>query len=57
MLSSPRRIAVVVLAGLIGFALQTWASVDDAVTHGILIGMLVSLFVPAGTKVCSIKPR
>ena len=57
MLSSPRRIAVVVLAGLIGFALQTWALMDHAVAHGILVGMLVSLFVPAGGTSCSIKPR
>ncbi len=55
MLTNPRRIAVVVLATLIGLALQTWARWPDAAINGALIGMLASLLVPSGSRSCSLR--
>jgi hypothetical protein len=46
-LSSPRRIAVVILAGLVGWLLQQFAGVANAVLPAVLIGMFVALLVPA----------
>lgn len=47
MLLSPRRITVVVLAGVAGFAVQSFTEIERAVLPAILIGMVVALFVPA----------
>jgi hypothetical protein len=45
----------VILATLIGFALQTWAHVADAAVLGLAFGMLASLFVPTGRRSCPIR--
>lgn len=44
-----------ILAALIGLALERWGSVPDAAIHGVLIGMLVALFVPPGNRSCRIR--
>jgi hypothetical protein len=54
-LTSPRRIAVVILAAFIGFALETWASVPDATVNAVLLGMLGALLVPTGNRSCRVR--
>jgi hypothetical protein len=46
----------VVLAFVLGLAIQTWMSVPGAAVDGLLIGMLVALLVPTGKDSCPI-PR
>ena len=48
MLSNPRRIAVVILASLVGFALQRWVGFPDGLAYGLLLGVVASFFVPTG---------
>ncbi len=55
MLTNPRRIAVVVLATLIGLALQTWARCVGTAGGTFPAGMLASLLVPSGSRSCSLR--
>ena len=54
-LNSPRRIAVVILATLAGWALQHFAALDGALLIALLLGMLAANFVPSGP--CAVPPR
>jgi hypothetical protein len=54
-LTSPRRIAVVVLVALVGWLLQHFAGLQNAVLPAVLVGFLIANFVPTGGG-CSASP-
>lgn len=57
MLSSPRRIAVVILALATGFALERWFEVEQALLPALLVGVVVALLVPARTACAVQRPE
>ncbi|MBM4060926.1 MAG: hypothetical protein FJ265_07495 [Planctomycetes bacterium] len=56
MLTSPRRIAVVILAALIGWCLQYFAGFQQALVLGLLAGLVVAGLVPANAA-CPVPRR